>query len=111
MADKKTGSILDRSYTDVPKLVQKYLKQLKWLETRFRQSRPKEGIPDDKWMAGFCRATKLMTDLQREDRQTKAANRAEELSDVELISELTPILLKAGWSPPQLETPSPKAGK
>lgn len=94
-------AILDRSYTDVPKLVQKYLKQLQWLERRFRQTRPKEGLPDEKWVNGFAKATKLMCDLQREDRQTKAANRAEELSDVELIEELTPILIKAGWVPPK----------
>ena len=93
-------AILDRSYTDVPALVQKYLKQLKWLERRFRQTRPKEGIPNAAWITGFSKATKLMTDLQREDRQTKAANRAEELSDKELIEELTPILLAAGWRKP-----------
>lgn len=94
-------AILDRSYTDVPKLVQKYLKQLQWLERRFRQERPKEGLPDDKWIAGFCRATKLMTDLQREDRQTKAANRAEDLSDKELLDEYMEMLIAEGWTPPK----------
>lgn len=96
-------TILDRSYTDVPKLVQKYLKQLSWLERRFRQSRPKTGLPDAEWVAGFAKATKLMCDLQREDRQTKASNRAEALSDKELIEELTPILIKAGWRAPKKE--------
>lgn len=92
--------ILDRSYTDIPKLTQKYIKQLQWLERKLRQERPKEGLPDADWVAMFCRATKLMTDLQREDRQTRAANRAEGLSDAELIEELIPILIKAGWRKP-----------
>lgn len=98
-------SILERGYIEVPKLVQKYLKQLSWLERRLRQSRPKEGAPNAEWMASFAKATKLMCDLQREDRQTKAASRAEELSDTELIKELEPILIKSGWRAPKKDTP------
>ena len=52
------SQILDRNYTDVPKLVQKYLKQLKWLETRLRKTRPKEGAPDAAWMSAFGKAVK-----------------------------------------------------
>ena len=93
-------AILDRSYVDVPKLVQKYLKQIKWLETRLRQARPKEGLPSTEWIAMLCRVSKIVVEMQREDRQTKAANRAEELTDLELIQELEPILIKAGWRKP-----------
>lgn len=96
-------TLLDKKYTDIPELTQKYIKQLKWLETRLRLERPgpKEGLPSSEWIAMFAKATKLMTDIQREDRQTKKANSAEELSDVELIKELTPILLEAGWIAPK----------
>jgi len=94
-------AILNKNYVDIPDMVQKYIKQLKWLETRLRQERPKEGLPSLEWVTTFAKISKLVVDIQREDRQTKKANNAEEMTDVELIKELTPILLEAGWTAPK----------
>lgn len=100
MASKKGTALFDRNYIDVPKLTQRYLRQLSSLERAFRKNRPKDGIPDTDWLNGFDKLTKLITALQREDRLIKASNKFEDLSNEQLIKELEPLLLAAGWKKP-----------
>lgn len=96
----KQATIGTTTYVEVSKLTQKYLKHLKYLEKQLNLTKPKEGLPDSEWVATFTKITKLIIDLAREERHNRESTVFDNMSLEDLIEELKPVLINAGWVAP-----------
>lgn len=94
-------SILDQSYVDIIELHQKYLAEAQEILQRLQKSKPKKTVPNNNWMKSFAELGRLVVGLVKEGRQLEKEREADDLSDAELINEFTPILIAAGWKPPE----------
>lgn len=90
-------------YVKASDLSQKLMQHIRWIEARLKKVRtnvPKDALPDKEWVDTLTKVTKLIVDLQREERQTKASLKFDDMTTKELMVQLEPMLLELGWTPP-----------